>query len=95
MPKPLGRPSKNLPHSFNLRINDEERTLVKMVAAELDCSLNDAIRVCIRRGYADVSPSPVTDGPVLDPNYNPRDHYAPVTPVPGQAPLFSDAKETP
>ena len=66
-----GRPSKGLTEAVTVRLTSEERWMVDTLRDQFRCSLNDAFRVCVRRGYSRVAPSQEIDGPVLDPNWRP------------------------
>lgn len=68
-----GRPVKGLTERVLLRLTDEEKWMAQSLADEFDCSLNDALRVCVRRGFARTEPGGDIDAPVLDPNWTPRD----------------------
>ncbi|MBW5252037.1 hypothetical protein JGS39_24060 [Streptomyces sp. P01-B04] len=89
----MGRPAKGLTERILLRLSDEERWMAESLATELQCSLNDALRICVRRGYGKVGPSREVDGPVLEPDFKP----APLTSVPkiqGQTAIDIDEDST-
>jgi hypothetical protein len=92
----MGRPTKGLTKKLLVRMSDEEDWMVRALAEQLNVSLNDAVRVSIRRGWARV-PGPadaIVDGPVLDPNWTPRDHLPPsVQPIDGQTSIDIEGNE--